>query len=122
MEQWTIGTLLETAGGYLRDKGSTSPRLDAELLLAETLERGTDPSLHGVRSPAGASRGRPLSGPLIARRAAHEPVAYILGHAYFRHLVLEVTPAVLIPRPETEELVDVALRAAATPACMDAWV
>ena len=46
----------------------------------------------------------------VARRAAHEPVAYILGRAYFRHLCLEVDPAVLIPRPETEELVDAGAR------------
>ena len=46
---------------------------------------------------------------LIARRAKHEPVAYILGRASFRYLTLEVGPDVLIPRPETEELVDAAL-------------
>ena len=46
---------------------------------------------------------------LVARRARHEPVAYILGRAHFRYLVLEVTPDVLIPRPETEELVDAVL-------------
>ena len=121
MEQWTIGALLETAGGYLRGKGSASPRLDAELLLAETL--GLE------RIHLYTEYDRPLAPSevdhyrtLIARRAAHEPVAYILGRAYFRHLVLEVNPDVLIPRPETEELVDVALellrrRPAWTPRC-----
>jgi len=108
VDPWTIGTLLETAAGYLRDKGSTSPRLDGELLLAETL--GLE------RIQLYTEFDRPLATgeidrfrALVARRAAHEPVAYILGRAHFRHLVLEVTPAVLIPRPETEELVDVAL-------------
>lgn len=109
MERWTIGSLLETAAGYLRQKGSTSPRLDAELLLAETL--GLD------RVRLYIEFDRPLTPTeidhyraLISRRAAREPVAYITGRAYFRHLLLAVTPAVLIPRPETEELVEVALR------------
>ncbi len=108
MESWTIGSLLDTATGYLRDKGSDSPRLDAELLLAEVLSLD--------RVGLYTEFDRPLTAgevdgyrTLVARRAAHEPVAYILGRAYFRHLCLTVTPAVLIPRPETEELVEVAL-------------
>ena len=108
MNAWTIGSLLETATGYLKEKGSSSPRLDAELLLAETL--GFE------RIHLYTNYDRPLSScevddyrTLIARRAQHEPVAYVLGRAHFRRLTLEVTPAVLIPRPETEELVDLAL-------------
>jgi release factor glutamine methyltransferase len=108
MADWTIGTLLETATGYLQEKGSSSPRLDAELLLAEAL--GVD------RIHLYTEYDRPLSAcevdryrSLIGRRGKREPVAYILGRSHFRHLILEVTPAVLIPRPETEELVDVAL-------------
>jgi release factor glutamine methyltransferase len=108
-EQWTIGRLLDTAGGYLREKGSASPMLDAELLLADTLDL--------ERIHLYTQYDRPLTAvevdayrALVARRAAHEPVAYILGRAHFRHLVLEVSPAVLIPRPETEELVEAALR------------
>jgi release factor-specific protein-(glutamine-N5) methyltransferase/tRNA threonylcarbamoyl adenosine modification protein (Sua5/YciO/YrdC/YwlC family) len=108
MEQWTIRRLLEAAAGYLGEKGSSSPRLDAELLLADTL--GLD------RVDLYTQYDRPLTAQeiasyraLIARRAAHEPVAYIRGRAYFRRLSLGVGPAVLIPRPETEELVDLAL-------------
>lgn len=108
MDRWTIGTLLETAAPYLREKGSSSPRLDAELLLAHAL---------GVeRINLYMEFDRPLATPevdrfrsLIARRAGHEPVAYIVGVAHFRHLRLEATPATLIPRPETEELVEAAL-------------
>jgi release factor glutamine methyltransferase len=107
-EQWILGKLLETAGGYLGEKGSSSPRLDAELLLAQTLgleriELYTQYDRPLVAAEVDAYRE------LVARRAAHEPVAYILGRAYFRHLCLQVGPAVLIPRPETEELVEVAL-------------
>jgi len=53
---------------------------------------------------------------LIARRAAGEPVAYLTGHQPFRHLDLVVSPDVLIPRPETELLLDLALECRATPA------
>lgn len=108
MSEWTIRTLLETAAGYLRDRESTSPRLDAELLLAEAL--GLE------RIDLYTQYDRPVVAPeldrfreLVTRRARHEPVAYILGRSHFRHLCLEVTPAVLIPRPETEELVEAAL-------------
>ena len=107
-ERWTIGSLLQTASDYLREKGSESPRLDAELLLAESL--GLE------RIELYTQHDRPLTQPevkdfrrLVARRATHEPVAYILGRAHFRRLVLEVDSSVLIPRPETEELVEVAL-------------
>jgi release factor glutamine methyltransferase len=108
MESWTIGRLLDTAAGYLKDKGSPSARLDAELLLADAL--GLE------RIDLYTQHERPLTAQevasyraLIARRATHEPVAYIRGRAYFRRLCLEVRPGVLIPRPETEELVDLAL-------------
>ena len=108
MESWTIGRLLQTAAGYLKDKGSPSARLDAELLLADTL--------HLERIDLYTQHDRPLTPQevasyraLVARRANREPVAYIRGRAYFRHLCLEVRPGVLIPRPETEELVDLAL-------------
>lgn len=102
---WTVSSLLATAAGYLAQHGSPSARLDAELLLARVL---------GVeRMTLYLDGNRPLAAPeigafrhLIRRRARHEPVAYILGRAHFRYLELEVTPAVLVPRPETEELVD----------------
>lgn len=109
MDSWTIGAVLDTVTGYLRDRGSSSPRLDAELLLAEVL--GME------RIHLYTEYDRPLTSSeldryrrLVGRRARHEPVAYILGRAHFRRLCLEVGPAVLIPRPETEELVDVALQ------------
>ena len=108
VESWTIGRLLDTATGYLKAKGSSSPRLDTELLLSDAL--GLE------RIHLYTQHDRPLSPgevaafrALIARRAAHEPVAYIRGRAFFRHLTLEVCSGVLIPRPETEELVDLVM-------------
>jgi release factor glutamine methyltransferase len=129
-EQWTIATLLETAAGYLRSKGSSSPRLDAELLLAEILGLERIHLYTGFDRPLAAGEVDRFRA-LIARRAAHEPVAYILGRAHFRRLELEVGPAVLIPRPETEELVEAALdllrrrppwRERSSPACLIADV
>lgn len=105
MSAWTVSRLLATAARYLEEHGSSSARLDAELLLAEVL--------HVDRMALYVDHDRPLveeevSGfrELIRRRAHAEPVAYILGRAHFRYQQLWVTPAVLIPRPETEELVD----------------
>lgn len=88
-----------------------SPRLDAELLLAEATgwprERlATDPD---TPLPAGASR---RYSQMVRRRVRREPVAYILGRKGFRGIELEVDARVLVPRPETELLVEVALELA----------
>jgi release factor glutamine methyltransferase len=89
--------------------GSTSPRLDAELLVAHVL---------GVeRTALYIDRDLVVAGPavralqdLVRRRAAlGEPVAYLLGRRGFRYIELDVDPRVLIPRPETELLVEAAL-------------
>jgi release factor glutamine methyltransferase len=87
----------------LADAGCDTPRLDAELLLAHAL--GVDRSrllIDDLEAPTGFER-------LVARRAAREPVAYILGQRDFRRITLEVDRRVLIPRPETELLVEAAL-------------
>ena len=101
--------VLRLSTEYLAKHGSTSPRLDAELLLAHALGvRRIDLYLlydRPLREPElGATRD------LIRRRASGEPVAYITGVREFYNRAFAVTPAVLIPRPETETLVEVALR------------
>jgi release factor glutamine methyltransferase len=88
--------------------GVEDPRLDAEVLLAEAtgLERAAlvaDPAAE-VSPPAAR-----LFGEMVRRRLRREPVAYIVGRKGFRHLDLAVDRRVLIPRPETELLVEVAL-------------
>jgi release factor glutamine methyltransferase len=88
--------------------GSDTPRLDAEVLIADALgvDRGglvADPS-----QPIPPAAAREI-GERIRRRVAREPVAYILGRRGFRRIELVVDPRVLIPRPETELLVEVAL-------------
>jgi len=104
----TLLELLTDAQQCLRDKGIESARLDAELLLGHSL--GLD------RVALYCAPERPVSGDeeqaffeLIRRRAAGEPVAYLTGRRDFWTLTLAVGPGILIPRPETEVLVEHAL-------------
>jgi release factor glutamine methyltransferase len=87
---------------------SESPRLDAELLLAEVLGVGRERLVVDARSELAADTLAAFGG-LVARREASEPVAYILGRKEFRRITLTVDRRVLIPRPETELLVEVGL-------------
>jgi release factor glutamine methyltransferase len=88
--------------------GVEDPRLDAELLLGEAMgcERAALVADGGVEVPAPAARA---FGEMVRRRLRREPVAYILGRKGFRHLDLMVDRRVLIPRPETELLVELVL-------------
>ena len=87
--------------------GVDTPRLDAELLLAEAL--GVDRTRLFLDAPAVHPANLAHFEQLIERRVAREPVAYILGRRDFRRLTLAVDRRVLIPRPETELLVEVGL-------------
>ena len=90
---------------------SDTPRLDAELLFAEVLGGGRERLILDRDLPLdGASLAR--LNELLARREACEPIAYILGRREFRYLTLTVDRRVLIPRPETELLVEEGLRLA----------
>lgn len=105
----TIGAALKSAAARLRGAGVETPRLDAEVLLADLL--GVD--RWRLMTDAGEwlpSAALPVFEGRVARRAAREPVAYILGHKEFWSLDLNVTADVLIPRPETECLVEAAVR------------
>ncbi|RIL10612.1 peptide chain release factor N(5)-glutamine methyltransferase [bacterium] len=83
---------------------SSTPRLDAELLVAHVLGLSRPQVLARSSDPWPAEHAARLS-ELVARRADGEPVAYLVGRAWFHGLELEVTPDVLVPRPETEALV-----------------
>lgn len=114
--------MLKRASGHLAKHGADSSRLDAELLLAHSLGvRRLDLYLQFDRPLTEAE----LSGyrSVVARRAHGEPVAYVTGHKEFMGLDLEVSPAVLVPNPDTELLVQRAVavaRDAATPVtCAD---
>jgi release factor glutamine methyltransferase len=104
----TLRQEIAGATASLEEVGCESPRLDAELLLAYVL--GVDRAQLVVRAneeARGDVRTRYLA--LLTRRVKREPIAYILGRKDFRHLTLAVDPRVLIPRPETELLVEVGL-------------
>jgi release factor glutamine methyltransferase len=95
----------------LRAAGVEDPRLDAEVMLAEAIgiERAELTASPDTEVPPAAAR---LFGEMVRRRLRREPVAYIVGSKGFRHLDLAVDHRVLIPRPETELLVEVALERA----------
>lgn len=108
-ETWTVLKVLRWTADYFREKGIESGRRDAEVLLADTL--GLD------RVGLYLHFDRPLSADelaayrrLVARRAQREPLQYILGETEFWSLPLRVTPEVLIPRADTEVLVEEALK------------
>jgi release factor glutamine methyltransferase len=101
-------TLVEAGTERLRATGSDTPRLDSELLLAHAI--GVDRTAviaHG-EAPVGADAEATFLS-LIARREAGEPVAYLRGIKEFHGIALAVDPRALIPRPETELLVDRAI-------------
>ena len=104
----TIGGLLATASERLRASGSESARLDAELLLAWAMSADRTAVLAHPDAPVGADAAARF-GEAVGRRAAGEPVAYIRGLKEFHGLAFGVDPRALIPRPETETLVDEAI-------------
>jgi release factor glutamine methyltransferase len=99
---------LEAAVDALRAAGIEDPRLDAEVLLAEATGRGRAELVADAAAEVPPATGRRF-GELVRRRLRREPVAYILGRKGFRHLELAVDRRVLVPRPETELLVELAL-------------
>jgi release factor glutamine methyltransferase len=103
----TSGELLASALSAL-SKGSSSARLDAEVLLAHALNKPRTRLRGWPEDPVTAGQAARYR-ELIARRAGGEPVAYLTGRREFWSLSLEVTPETLIPRPETERIVEVAL-------------
>jgi len=103
-EPWTVGRLLSWTADYLEDQGSQTARLDAEVLLAEALGCQRI-ELYTRFDEVPGDGPRAAFRELVRRRAAGEPVAYLVGRREFYSLSFRVTPAVLIPRPETEHLV-----------------
>ncbi len=105
----TLQTILTTAIARLAQAGCDTPRLDAEVLLAHVLEKDRAWLLaHADKklSPAQSTQFENL----LRRREQREPVAYLTGHKEFYGLDFQVTPHVLIPRPETELVVETALQ------------
>jgi release factor glutamine methyltransferase len=105
---WTILGVLDWTTQRFGDAAISSPRLEAQLLLAHVLGCSRVELYTGFDKPlaeAELARYREL----IRRRLAGEPVAYLLGEAEFWSLTLAVDPSVLVPRPDSETVVEVAL-------------
>lgn len=103
-EVWTVGRLLQWTTDYLKRHGADSPRLDAEVLLAHALDCQRI-ELYTAFDEVPAEETRSAFRELVRQRAEGVPVAYLVGRREFYSLSFAVTPAVLIPRPETEFLV-----------------
>jgi release factor glutamine methyltransferase len=107
----TVIEVLKAASGHLQKHSSDSARLDAEVLLAQALGlRRLDLYLQFDRPLSDDELTRYRG--LVKRRADGDPVAYLVGHKEFMALDFEVTPAVLVPNPDTEVLVQRAVAVA----------
>src|SRR5690349_7645748 len=117
----TLGEVLRAAAEYLERKGVDSPRVDAELLLSQALglsriELYTQHDRPLTEAELDAARA------LVERRGRREPLAYVLGEWGFRRLTLRTDARALVPRPETEVLVErclALLAGAAAPSVLD---
>ena len=101
---WTVGRIIDWTTGYLKQHGSDTPRLDAEVLLSHT-RNCPRIQLYARYDDVLTDAERATMRDLVRRRAQAEPVAYLVGHREFFSLAFRVTRDVLIPRPDTESLV-----------------
>lgn len=108
----TIAGALRDGAARLAAAGIDNPRLESRLLLAHALGRTSEDLIRDLTAVTGPS----CFGTLIARRAAHEPLALITGWKEFWSLRFRVSPATLIPRPDSETLVEAALALCPDPA------
>src|SRR4051794_37746760 len=102
---WTIGSLLAWTTDFFTKKRIDEPRLSAELLLAQALAC-TRMALYTQYERVPPEEQIAAFRALVKQRAAHVPVAYLIGKGWFFSLVFKVTRDVLIPRPDTETLVE----------------
>jgi release factor glutamine methyltransferase len=109
--QRTVRRVLMDSTQFLRDAGIESARLDAEVLLGHAMDKEKADIYLGMESTLNDSDEK-IFRKLLTRRAKGEPVAYITGHKEFWSLDFVVTPDVLIPRPETELVVELTLEVA----------
>lgn len=112
---WTVGKIMTWSTDFLKDKGQVdTPRLDAEILLAHALGC-TRMQLYTAYDKPLSSKEREPFRDYLKRRAQGEPVAYIVGTKEFMSRTFQVTRSVLIPRPDTEVLVESVLSFAKRP-------
>ncbi len=101
----TIAAWLQAANTELSNIGIASARLDAEIILAHTLSRSRS-WLHAHNDEELALRQREIAGARLDLRLDHVPIAYIIGHKEFYGRRFFVSPSTLIPRPESEQLIE----------------
>jgi release factor glutamine methyltransferase len=101
---WTVGRLLQWTADFLKQRGADSPRLDAEILLADALGCQRI-QLYTTFEDVPGEEQRTRFRELVRQRAEGTPVAYLVGRREFYSLSFKVRPGVLIPRPETELIV-----------------
>jgi len=107
---WTVKAALDWTTTYLAEKSDEHPRRSAEWLLSAATGLSRI-ELYAFHDRPLTTDERTLLREGVKRRAAGEPLQYVTGEVAFRHIVLKVRPGVLIPRPETEILVDSVLPA-----------
>lgn len=108
-QNWTLGRILSWSKDYLAEKGSESARLDAELLIANAIGCSRIQLYTNFDQPVLASERSKIR-ELLLRRANDEPVAYILQKREFMGRVFKVSEDTLIPRPDTELVVETAAK------------
>lgn len=104
---WRVGDVLKWTSEYFDKKNVDSPRLTAEILLSHVLGVSRLDLYMGYDKPLNSEELSKFR-QLIKRRASREPLAYIMGEKAFWKLDLQVSPSVLIPRPDTELIVEIA--------------
>jgi release factor glutamine methyltransferase len=110
-EPWTVRRLLEWTSGFFTRKEIDAPRLSAELLLAHVMGVPRI-KLYTDYENTVSDKALTIYRELVRRAVEHEPIAYLTGKAHFFSLEFEVEPGVLIPRPDTETLVENVLQLA----------
>jgi len=118
-DTWTVRRILEWTTGFFTRKKIDSPRLSAELLLSHVLSSPRIKLYTDYERPLADKELAQMRG-LVQRAAEEEPIAYLTGRAHFFNLEFEVTRDVLIPRPDTETLVENVLQLARNQAGFEA--
>jgi len=108
VQNWTVKELLEWTSNYFREKNINEARLEAEIMLARALGKDRVYLYANYDAPVNQDE-RSVFREFIKRRVRKEPLAYITGTREFMSLEFKVNPAVLIPRPESEILVEKAI-------------
>lgn len=119
---WTLLELLRWSTAFFDKHAIDTPRLDAEILIGHVLGMSRLELLTGYDRPVSADELAIYKKLVIRRARNREPIAYLVGEREFWSLALEVSPAVLVPRPETERLVELAverLRQRSAPTLVD---